>query len=52
MPEPISSPFKLLPTQGRMERRKKKGKKEKTTSKPRVGFFLFFLNQTHGAQVS
>lgn len=30
----------------------KKGKKEKTTFKPRGGFFLFFLSQTHSAQVS
>lgn len=32
-------------------REKRRGRKIKTTSKPRGGFFLFFLNQTHRAQV-
>lgn len=36
---------------GSMGARGREGEKENTTSKPRGGFFLFFLNQAHCAQV-
>lgn len=52
MPEPVSSPFKLLPTPRQDGEEKERAKRKKTISKPRRGFFLFFLKQTHCAQVS
>lgn len=42
MPEPISSPFKLLPTQGRMERRKKRAKRKKQHPSPEEASFCSF----------